>query len=399
MRAAVFSGTTEGREICRYLSEKRIPSTAYVATEYGRCVMGDMKYISVHIGRMNESEMEEAVRGYDFVIDATHPYAEEATVNIRTACSNSGIKYVRLKRKSVPMEGAVVVNDTEEAVRYLSGLEGSVFISTGSKEIEKFISLGDRLYARVLDTESVRKKCEKLKIKNIIYKVPPFSYEDNINDFSGCHYLVTKDSGTEGGAENKLRAARELGMEIVLIKRPEEQGGMCIDELKEWIDKIKHPRFPLFMDLSGKKALIVGGGKIALRRINTLLQFGADIHVVAERLTDKSVLKYVEYEERRFKDNDIDGAFLAVAATDDRKVNHRIYELCREKGIPVSVADRSEESTFFFPAVCLGEGLSAGIVSGGNDHFAVSAMAEKIRSLLNENKGRKPREQISGNTE
>ncbi|MGN0183221.1 MAG: precorrin-6A/cobalt-precorrin-6A reductase, partial [Candidatus Ornithomonoglobus sp.] len=110
---------------------------------------------------------------------------------------------------------------------------GDVFVSTGSKELSVFEVIGSRVRARVLDTNAVHEKCRNLKISRILYKMPPFSYEDNIKDFNGCRYLVTKDSGKAGGIDEKLRAAKALGMEVVMIQRPEEgREGYTLEELE-----------------------------------------------------------------------------------------------------------------------------------------------------------------------
>lgn len=144
------------------------------------------------------------------------------------------------------------------------------------------------------------------------------------------------------------------------------------------------PKFPLFTDLSAKRVLVVGGGRVALRRIKTLLQFGAAVTAVAKEFKGEAALRArIELHEREFKDSDINGAYIVTAATNDRAVNHHIYELCVKRGIPVSTADAQSECTYYFPAVCMGGGLCAGVVSGGSNHTAVSAAAKKIRELLN----------------
>ena len=87
---------------------------------------------------------------------------------------------------------------------------------------------------------------------------------------------------------------------------------------------------------------------------------------------------------RGYEKSDLSGAFLAVAATDDRAVNHRIAEDCASLGIPVSVADSALESTFFFPAVCEGAELTAGVVSRGTSHAKTAEAARRIRRVLEE---------------
>ena len=75
---------------------------------------------------------------------------------------------------------------------------------------------------------------------------------------------------------------------------------------------------------------------------------------------------------------------MAVAATNDREVNHQVGLEARQSGIFVSVADRKEESTFFFPAICKGNGLVAGVVSRGAEHKKTAAAAREIRKILEE---------------
>ena len=87
---------------------------------------------------------------------------------------------------------------------------------------------------------------------------------------------------------------------------------------------------------------------------------------------------------RGYEKSDLSGVFLAVAATDDRTVNHRIAEDSASLGIPVSVADSASESTFFFPAVCEGAELTAGVVSRGTSHAKTAEAARRIRRVLEE---------------
>lgn len=141
-------------------------------------------------------------------------------------------------------------------------------------------------------------------------------------------------------------------------------------------------RFPLFIDLNGKKCVVIGGGKIALRRIGVLLDFGADVTVIAPAC--ESVPEDVTFLKRPYQPGDLTGAFLAVAATNDREVNHQVGLEARQNGIFVSVADRKEESTFFFPAICKGNGLVAGVVSHGEEHKKTAAAAREIRKVLEE---------------
>lgn len=141
-------------------------------------------------------------------------------------------------------------------------------------------------------------------------------------------------------------------------------------------------KFPLFVDIENKNILVVGAGKIGCRRIRTLLMFGADITVISESIADRELVESVRFFERKFEKGDINNQFLVVAATDDSNVNDEISKLCRERNIPVSVADSTEKSTFYFPAICANDNICIGIVSDGNHHELVRKTAQKIRGEL-----------------
>lgn len=141
-------------------------------------------------------------------------------------------------------------------------------------------------------------------------------------------------------------------------------------------------RFPLFVDLSGQRCVVVGGGGVACRRAGVLRQFGAQVTLIAPAC--KNLPEGVEWLERGYHTDDLEGCALAVAATDDRAVNRQVGTDARALGIPVSVADAPEECTFFFPAVCTGERLVAGVVSDGTDHHRTARAAKAIRKTLEE---------------
>lgn len=140
------------------------------------------------------------------------------------------------------------------------------------------------------------------------------------------------------------------------------------------------PRFPLFVDLRGRKAVVVGGGPIALRRVRGLVECGAAVTVISPALARP--VEGITHLPRPYRPGDLEGAFLAVAATDDRAVNRQVGEEARAAGIPVSVADCREECTFFFPALCTGSGLVAGVVGDGSDHHKTALAAQRIRKAL-----------------
>lgn len=142
----------------------------------------------------------------------------------------------------------------------------------------------------------------------------------------------------------------------------------------------QYPRFPLFIDLTGQKVVLVGGGNIALRRTRTLLQFGAQVVVIAPTLHPD--MPPVIHVGRPYRPGDLEGATLAVAATDCRETNKQVAQEAKDRGIPVSVANDPRACTYFFPAVCVGEGLVAGVVGDGSDHARTARVAQQIRELM-----------------
>ena len=142
-------------------------------------------------------------------------------------------------------------------------------------------------------------------------------------------------------------------------------------------------RFPLFVDLTGRRCVIVGGGAIARRRAEVLSRFGAAVTVIAPTWTGD--VPGVDWQARLYAPGDLKGAFLAVAATDDRSVNRQVGEEARTLGIPVTVADCRAECTFYFPAVCEGGGVTAGLISRhGADHRRAARAARAVRQALEE---------------
>ena len=144
--------------------------------------------------------------------------------------------------------------------------------------------------------------------------------------------------------------------------------------------------FPIFIPSEGRTFLVVGGGKVALRRIRTLTRFRWRIRVVAPRVeTEVAALAQadtLEWRDRVFEMADLDGVVMATAATDDRSVNRQVGILCRERGIPVSVADCPSECDYFFPAVAVRDQLVAGVTGDGLNHHEVARAAAAVRSAL-----------------
>jgi precorrin-2 dehydrogenase/sirohydrochlorin ferrochelatase/precorrin-6A/cobalt-precorrin-6A reductase len=145
------------------------------------------------------------------------------------------------------------------------------------------------------------------------------------------------------------------------------------------------PRFPVFISLYGKDVLVVGGGVIAARRVAVLLEFGARITLVTPEVSEglQGLLGCVRWRRERYSGFDKPYT-LAIAATNDRDTNKQIGIDAKSAGVPCSVADCKEESTFWFPAVLRANGFVAGLVSEDGNHSAVKKAAERLRRSLEE---------------
>lgn len=243
----IFSGTTEGRHISEALSRQGIEHTVCVATEYGRDIMQGDSCAHIHTGRMSVEEMSEMISGNQgYVIDATHPYAVEVTENIKKACDGTSAEYVRVVRQSEGTTGDVIYcQDMEEVSELLEKLHGNVLMTTGSKEIG-MLKLTDmsRVYSRIIPSTDSISLCLEAGVlsKNIIAMQGPFSREMNkalIMEYE-IKYLVTKESGSTGGVDNKLQAAAECGIDTVIIGRPSDEEGLTVNEVLDMLGIRSH---------------------------------------------------------------------------------------------------------------------------------------------------------------
>ena len=273
----IFGGTTEGRLLAEYCSREKIEAWVSVASEYGEELLQEelmesgnagnpdlnhntclakkslknvqaSSVIKVLRGRMDRYQMEEFIRnqGIHLVIDATHPHARLVSEEIQEACGRTGVRLERCLRAEGEQNKArdwVEVDSIQEAVSFLSSVSGVIFATTGSKELEALCQIPDyqkRVYARVLPTSNVLKKCEKLGItgSHLIAMQGPFSTEMNTLFLrqTKAEWLLTKDSGRAGGFQEKMEAARENGTRVVVIRRPEEDG-ISLEEAMEVLKK------------------------------------------------------------------------------------------------------------------------------------------------------------------
>lgn len=149
--------------------------------------------------------------------------------------------------------------------------------------------------------------------------------------------------------------------------------------------------FPLFVDLTGKKILVVGAGKIASRRVRTLLSFAGELEVEAPQAT-REILDLAEkgeilYRRKTYEREDLYDADMVIAVTDSPEINEDIYSACKCLGIQVNVASNQKKCDFHFPGILEYDGVVIGFNGSGKDHKKVRQVREKTQKALLEEKG------------
>ena len=232
----VFAGTTEGRRLCDFLRGQGVSVLACVATDYGEALIPAGENVEVAAGRLDEPAMEALFneRRFDVVVDATHPFAAEASGNIAAACADTGTAYLRLNRKELHADGdAVTVDSIEEAAAFLANHPGNALVTTGGKNLAPYAAVPgfqDRIWVRVLPVAASLEACGKAGFASahVIAMQGPFSRDMNAATLRAIRadWLVTKDSGDAGGLGEKLAAARDACAGCVVVGRPEQRDGL-----------------------------------------------------------------------------------------------------------------------------------------------------------------------------
>lgn len=150
--------------------------------------------------------------------------------------------------------------------------------------------------------------------------------------------------------------------------------------------------FPLFIDLQDKKCIVIGGGKVALRKVKVLHEFGADITVITRDISDENLGKLrdlkinkVNIVKKSFEIDDIKEAFFVVSTTNNREVNVLVSKYCKENDVLVNVADNIEECTFTFPAIFKDRDVTIGVSTAGKSPLMSKAIRDFIKHNLPKN--------------
>jgi len=224
----LMSGTKDGRELIQTLSRTGFDIIATTTTVYGGSLIEPSEGVSVIDYPLDLQALIETInkQGVKILVDATHPYASGASENAMQAAERSGISYVRYERETLDIEGGKWFSTYDEMIAYLKDKEGNVLLTIGANNLERFtkaLAL-ERLYARVLPMSKIILKCESygLKAKNILGVQGPFSlkYNEAMIEAYNIRYMVSKATAKTGGFDQKVLAAKNKGVELLVLERP-----------------------------------------------------------------------------------------------------------------------------------------------------------------------------------
>ena len=218
----LLAGTQDGRELCKALLQAGYAVTASVTTEYGERLLaeGPQAGLTVNTQPLDAAAMAAYLRANrcTALVDASHPYAVEASQNAIAACDALTLPYIRYERplSDLHYEGLTVAHSCDEAAVQAAQFGERVFITTGSHTLTHFTRAQclkrEQLIVRVLPAAAVLQLCEQegLLPRQIIAGVKE----------SGAEVSVTKNGGALGGTDAKIAAAAELGLPVVVVDRP-----------------------------------------------------------------------------------------------------------------------------------------------------------------------------------
>ncbi|GKV65360.1 MULTISPECIES: precorrin-6A reductase [unclassified Sporosarcina] len=226
-----LAGTSDARALAIHLQNLDYSLIATVVTDSAAESLkaNDIPYL---VGRLSIDDMIAVIQKHEMtcVVDASHPYAEEASKTAMEAAKVCGIPYIRYERPKEEFVSPLIteVETYEDAAKLAQSHKGTIMLTTGSKTLEVFAEylLRDeiRLICRMLPNIGNMEKCDKLGIKqkDIIAIQGPFS--ESLNKSLCEQYdvtlMITKESGKVGSVDEKITAALDLEIPVVLIKRP-----------------------------------------------------------------------------------------------------------------------------------------------------------------------------------
>lgn len=245
-----LAGTSDARALAIMLKEAGYNLLTTVVTENAATEMKKAG-LDVYVGRLTSEDFVRVIkeRGFKAVIDASHPFAEEASKNALLGAREADVPYIRYERESQSYEDKLItmVESYEEAAKKATEKNGVIMLTTGSKTLQTFTNklLNQphiRVVARMLPRKDNMEKCDQLGFpqKDIVAIQGPFTKEFNRALYKQYEVttMITKESGKAGSVDEKLEAAIELGIETIMIKRPKINYGNVYSDFTDVLTHI-----------------------------------------------------------------------------------------------------------------------------------------------------------------
>lgn len=249
-RILIFGGTTEGRELAEFCHNNCISAAVCVTTEFGKELISTYDSLEIYTGKKDYGQVINMLKKEKFslVLDATHPFAERATENLKKACRDTNVKLFRIVRanEKIDYEKVKYFDSIVGAAEYADMTIGNILVTTGSKNLADYTvikNFSERIVVRVLPDSKIINSCIEMgfKRKKIISEVGPFTIEQNVSHIKRYNIstVVTKESGKNGGFSDKITAAQLCGCEVLIINKPIEHG-YSVEEMKKLLMRIKN---------------------------------------------------------------------------------------------------------------------------------------------------------------
>ena len=150
--------------------------------------------------------------------------------------------------------------------------------------------------------------------------------------------------------------------------------------------------YPLFLDLNGRNVLVVGGGTVAERKVDSLLAVGAAVTLVApvvnSALAELARSNSIQLRQRKFADSDLEGAVLVISATDDATAQQQVAAAARARNIPINTVDQPQLCDFIVPAVVRKGDVVVAISTSGRSPALAAALRAKVETVVTDEAAR-----------
>ncbi|MEB2282067.1 precorrin-6A reductase [Lysinibacillus xylanilyticus] len=248
----MLAGTSDARNLALEIQSAGYAVTATVVTESAASSLAEVG-LPYLVGRLTADEMAKIIteRGYRLVVDASHPFAEEASKNAMVAAEQANVPYIRYERAHEHYADPLItiVKDYDEAAHLAAEKRGVIMLTTGSKTLATFTKVlhgleNTRVIARMLPRLDNMEKCEALGVaqRDIVAIQGPFSKELNEALFRqyDVTVMITKESGKVGSVDEKLEAALACGIETILIARPNIKYGQQYSTFEDVLQAVQN---------------------------------------------------------------------------------------------------------------------------------------------------------------